>query len=240
MRGKARPAGLLVLLCAFVVMAIGASSANAEFGIKKWEALTCKKNVDTPASGTTTAPGLPPLAQSGEQCLASAEGAEREEYWYTQASGHPNWGITDFELNNKIQVGPELFFEGFPDKFVKDIEVRLPEGLNVNPEAAPACTTEQAEKGEFAACAAATLGKAIVGTNYITVGLKPPTSGECVPAAPVAGTPSKCPQLRAAVPVFNVEPFPACPRWSPFRRKTHSKNRRSRSSSATSIRLTRA
>jgi hypothetical protein len=210
MRGKARPAGLLVLLSALVILATGASPANAAFGIKEWEALTCKKNVDTPVVGTTTAPGLPPLAQSGEQCLASAEGAEQEEYWYRQASGHPNFGITDFELNNKIQGGPTLFFEGFPDGFIKDNEVHLPEGLNVNPFAAPACTQEQAETvvGLTVECPSEKGAGVIVGANYITVGLKPPTSGECVE---ITAELKKCPQLRAAVPVFNVEPKPGVP-----------------------------
>src|SRR6476620_346368 len=130
MRGKARPARLLVLLCAFAVMAIGASSANAEFGIKRWEALTCNANADTPTEpGLAKAViGLPPLPQDPEQCTAATPAK-----WYRQASGHPNWGITDFELNNTIAVGPGLFFEGFPDGFIKDNEVDRPDGLNVNP-----------------------------------------------------------------------------------------------------------
>ncbi len=210
MRGKARPAGLLVLLSAFVVLAIGASPANAEFGIKEWEALTCKENVDTPESGKTTAPGLPPLAQSGEQCLASTPSK-----WFTQAAGHPNFGITDFELNNLILPAPPLGFEGFPDGFVKDIQVDLPEGLGVNPEAAPACTTEQAELGKFAECVGEKGPTVIVGTNYLTIAVKSPSSGECVPAAP-SNPPSKCPQVRAAVPVFNVEPFNGVPSMVAF------------------------
>ncbi len=55
-------------------------------------------------------------------------------------------------------------------------------------------------------CRRNTASAAIVGTNYFTVGLKPPTSGECVPAAPSVGTPSKCAQARVNVPVFNVKP----------------------------------
>ena len=130
MRGKARPAGLLVLLCAFVVMAVGASSASAEFGIAKWEALTCNANSDTPTEkglGKAVA-GKPPLPQDPEQCTASTSAK-----WYRQASGHPNFGITAFELNTL--TGPGV--TGFPDGFIKDNEVHLPEGLNVNPEATP-------------------------------------------------------------------------------------------------------
>ena len=137
-------------------------------------------------------------------------GRDTEGKWYRQASGHPNWGITDFELNNKIAVGPELFFEGFPDGFIKDNEVDLPDGLNVNPLAAPSCTTKQAEEGKFGVGAGECLAEkgagVIVGTNYFTVGLKPPTSGECVPAAPTPTEVAKCAQARVNVPVFNVKP----------------------------------
>jgi hypothetical protein len=194
-----------VLLSAFVVLAIGASPAHAAFGIKNWEALTCSENVDTPGLGETTAPGLPPLAQSGEQCLASTPGK-----WYRQASGHPNFGITDFELNNTIQAAPTLFFEGFPEGFIKDNEVHLPEGLNVNPFAAPACTQEQAETvvGLTVECPGEKGAGVIVGINYITVAVKSPPSGECVE---ITAELKKCPQVRAAVPVFNVEPKPGVP-----------------------------
>jgi hypothetical protein len=98
-------------------------------------------------------------------------------------------------------------FEGFPDEFVKDIRVELPEGLNVNPEAAPKCTIEEMETNPVAECP-----DAIVGTNYFTVAVKAPTSGECPPGLP----PAKCPQIRAAVPVFNVVPFDGVPSMVAF------------------------
>ncbi len=41
MGSKRGPLGLLVLSAAFLVFAFGASSANAAFGIARWEALTC-------------------------------------------------------------------------------------------------------------------------------------------------------------------------------------------------------
>jgi hypothetical protein len=199
----ARPAGLLVLLCAFVVMAIGASTASAEFGIARWEALTCNANSDTPTEtglGKAVA-GKPPLPQDPEQCTAATPAK-----WYRQASGHPNFGITDFELNTFGE--PAL---GFPEGFIKDNEVHLPEGLNVNPEATPACTVAQAEEGEvgFGKC----LGEVgrgpatIVGFNYFTVALEAPT--------PTCAT-GKCTQARVKVPVFNVEPFDGVPSMVAF------------------------
>jgi hypothetical protein len=181
-------------------MAVGASSASAEFGIAKWEALTCNANSDTPTEeglGKAVA-GKPPLPQDPEQCTASTSAK-----WYRQASGHPNFGITAFELNTL--TGPGV--TGFPDGFIKDNEVHLPEGLNVNPEAAPACTIAQAELGEvgFKACAIATLGQAVVGFNYFTIAIEGPPCG--------AGG---CTQARVKVPVFNVEPFDGVPSMVAF------------------------
>ncbi len=135
------------LLIAFAVTALGvafvAPAAHAAFGIEKWSSLTCEKNEDIPA-----APALPPLPQSPEQCTESTPAK-----FFTQAAGHPNWGITDFTLNNAA---------GFPEGFVKDIIVDTPEGLSVNPEALPKCTIPQLSVNK---CPANTQ----VGTNYLTV-----------------------------------------------------------------------
>src|ERR1700744_3705345 len=77
-----------------------ASTANAAVGIQKWESLTCKTNEDLPAplpqkfgnkeevhpeSSMPVPPG---------QCKGSAAGT-----LYTQAGGHPNYGITDFKID---------------------------------------------------------------------------------------------------------------------------------------------
>jgi hypothetical protein len=150
MRVLARPLGLLTLTAAFLVLAFGASSAQAAFGIEKWESLTCKENVDTPGLGAPPIVGAFPLSQSEEQCLASTP-----EKWFTQSSGHPNEGITDFTLNNT---------SGAPDGAVNDIIVETPEGLSVNPEALPQCSLEQTETN-ILECPLSTL----VGINYLTV-----------------------------------------------------------------------
>jgi hypothetical protein len=150
MRFPARPLGLLTLAAALFVLAFGASSAQAAFGIEKWESLTCKENVDTPGLGAPPVVGAFPLSQSEEQCLASTP-----EKWFTQSSGHPNEGITDFTLNNT---------SGAPDGAVNDIIVETPEGLSVNPEALPQCSLEQTET-DILECPLSTL----VGINYLTV-----------------------------------------------------------------------
>ncbi len=180
-------------LIAAAVMALGAvfaaPSAQGAFGIANWEALTCKENVDTPAPGGTIA-GVFPLAKPAGQCTK-----DTPEKWFTQAAGHPPFGITDFTLNNK----PVGTGGGFPEGFVKEIIVDTPEGLSVNPEATPVkCTVEQLKQNP-PACPPTSL----VGINYFTVSASP-TGPACVP-------PAGCLQARAAVPVYNLEPFQGVP-----------------------------
>jgi hypothetical protein len=50
--------------------------------------------------------------------------------FFTQAAGHPQWGITTFEVNAPA---------GKPDGVVKRIRVDVPEGLAANPQALPSC-----------------------------------------------------------------------------------------------------
>jgi hypothetical protein len=191
MRGKARPLGLLALTTAFLILCFGASGARAEFGIEKWEVLTCKENIDLPAPGGEVV-GEPPLEPSPKPCTAATP-----SQWFTQATGHPPFGITDLTLNTLTGIGKE----GFPDGFVKDIIVDTPEGLGVNPEATPKCSLAVAEVNVLG-CPPTSL----VGLNYLTVAIEAPGPG-CVP---------KCEQKRVAVPVYNIEPFQGHPSMVAF------------------------
>jgi hypothetical protein len=139
---------------ALLLCACAAPSARADFGIAEWEALTCAVDV-TPVDPCT-----------------SADVSD----FYTQAAGHPNFGITAFKLN----TGP---FE-VPEGNVKDIRVELPEGLGVNPEATEQCTVAQL-------AASACPPGSLVGTNYLRaiVAAGPPPVATTIP-----------------VPVYNVEP----------------------------------
>jgi hypothetical protein len=178
------------LFIAIAVMALGAvfaaPAAHAEFGIEKWQALTCKENEDTPKVGEAPIVGLAPLPQSPGQCTK-----ETPEKWFTQAAGHPNWGITDFTLNTFPAAAPGV--GNFPEGFVKDIIVDTPEGLSVNPEALPQCTVKQLEETK---CPPASQ----VGVNYLTVAAATP------PCAPPS-----CPQARVALAVYNLVPFDKAP-----------------------------
>jgi hypothetical protein len=111
-------AAVLSVVAALATVALTASAAAAaeQFGVSKWEAGTCV-NVGCTDSG--------PI-----------------EYFYTQAAGHPNFGITDFRMNGVTQgvTGAVL-----PTGHVENVRVDLPEGLAVNPEAAPRCPKQEFE-----------------------------------------------------------------------------------------------
>ncbi|MGN6586126.1 MAG: hypothetical protein ACTHKT_01475, partial [Solirubrobacterales bacterium] len=129
----------------------------------------------------------PPLAKDPGQCTGATP-----EKWFTQAAGHPNFGITDFTLNTFTTPGAI----GFPEGFAKDIIVDTPEGLSVNPEAAPQCTVGQLET---LSCPPT----AIVGVNYLTVAAQSPPC-----TAPIPG---QCLNARVALPVYNLVPFEGAP-----------------------------
>jgi hypothetical protein len=184
------------LLIAVAVMALGAvlvaPSAHAAFGIEQWESLTCNENSDTPEVGEEPIVGEPPLAKDPEQCTGSTPAK-----FFTQSSGHPDFGITDFTLNTFATPGAI----GFPEDFVKKIVVNTPEGLSVNPEATPQCTLAQLSVNE---CPPASQ----VGVNYLTFAAQSPPC-----TAPIAG---KCLNGRVALPVYNVVPFEGAPSMVAF------------------------
>jgi hypothetical protein len=181
------------LIVVAVVMVLGAvftaPEAQGAFGIANWESLTCKSNEDTPKVGEAPIVGLAPLPKSAGQCT-KAEDLEHKERWFTQAAGHPNWGITDFTLNTFPAATPGV--GNFPEGFVRDIIVDTPEGLSVNPEAAAQCTVIQLEETKCPATSQ-------VGVNYLTVAAASP------PCAP------SCAYARVALPVYNLVPFEGAP-----------------------------
>jgi hypothetical protein len=98
--------GGLVLLCCLLMAPAGAQAA---FGPESFEAGTCVNNTCT---------------------YASVEANHKEAF--TQAAGHPDWGITTFEMNHS---GNNV--EGAA---LKRIRVDVPPGLAANPEALPSCS----------------------------------------------------------------------------------------------------
>lgn len=98
-----------------VVTIAGASGEAAAFGVSRWEAGTC----------------------TSEECTDKTP-----SLFYTQAAGHPSFGITDFRFEAEESEGLEGKVYR-PIGHVKDVRVDLPSGLAVNPEAVPACSEAQ-------------------------------------------------------------------------------------------------
>ena len=188
-----RSLALLVMCLGALFMASAAEAAPVT--ITKWESLTCKENNDLPVAAGVPEPGYEStLPDPPEQC----EGSTPEKL-YTQAAGHPNYGITDFRIATYPAIAG---VGGFPTSFLKEIVVDTPEGLSVNPEAAKQCTVAELTS---LSCSA----EARVGFNYLTVAAQSPneTTHVCEPTA-VAG---ECLQARVKLPVYNLIPFEGSP-----------------------------
>lgn len=183
---------ILVVVSGLSVLLMATGAQAAPITITKWESLTCKENNDLPVTPGVPEPGYEStLPTPPGQCT----GAELIKL-YTQAAGHPNFGITDFRLAT-FPPPPTTEVGGFPTSFVKDIIVDTPEGLSVNPEAAPQCTVEELTT---LTCPPT----AIVGFNYLTVAAQSPSGGKCAPAG-------ECLQARVKLPVYNLVPFEGSP-----------------------------
>ncbi len=129
-----REAAIVVVACAFLLAA--APAALASFGVEEshFEAGTCVN----------------------ASCTYSSVEANPEEA-FTQAAGHPPYGITAFEFNHQSGLlGQE------PEGSVKNIRVDLPPGLAGNPEALKQCSLKAFENNECSA-------ESRVGTNELVV-----------------------------------------------------------------------
>jgi hypothetical protein len=141
MRHAARIASLGALASAALFVCAWAPAAQA-FSVSKWEAGTCKET--------------------------SCKDSGSHEAFYTQAAGHPDFGITDFEFNFK-EAGLTKAKE--PEGNVKDVRVDLPPGLAVNPEATGTCT--EAQLDEFKCPAESKVGEdEATGTAELVLGIK--------------------------------------------------------------------
>jgi hypothetical protein len=124
---------VLVALLVGAVIGVVLPSAASAFSLTKWEAGTC----------------------ANTEC---SDHGPHEDF-YTQAAGHPNFGITDFRFAaTKTVVVPGVDEWEEPIGHVKDARVDLPTGLAVNPEATPQCEEVQLNKEEKLCPAASQVG----------------------------------------------------------------------------------
>jgi hypothetical protein len=127
--------GSIAVLASVVAMLVSAAPAPAAgFGVTEehFEAGTCVAEACTYKSPSTA--------------------------FYTQAAGHPPFGVTTFEFNSE-EPAPGVVL---PVGKVKNIRVDVPPGLAANPEAIEKC---EVAKFESNTCPAGSM----IGVNYLTV-----------------------------------------------------------------------
>jgi hypothetical protein len=127
MSWRARIAASIVLGVALAALA--AATAFAGFGAMVWEAGTCKTNTCT--------------YKQIEQEVAEKGHSDEA---FTQAAGHPPWGITTFELKSKETLPTIKEPEGNP---LKRVRVDVPPGLAANPQAPLSLTHEKCSIAHF-------------------------------------------------------------------------------------------
>ncbi len=175
----------LVALCSCAALAIVVPAAQAApgpgFGVETFVAANCTTAFETCGSEEIKlAPGLvysfpkePTLAQAKEQ-------------GYTQAAGHPPWGITDFKVNTEgtfPNEAPAGIAEG---KVVTHVRTDVGPGVSTNPEAVAQCSMQEFDgnpkeeeavpgSGFYAKseCSESGSGNTVIGVNKVTVYVGP-------------------------------------------------------------------
>jgi hypothetical protein len=117
-RGAVRPTWWGALATCLLLGLLLPDGALGSFEVSKWEAGTCKQS--------------------------SCSDAGPDEAFYTQAAGHPNFGITDFAFTYK--ESGVLVKAKEPEDNVQDVRVDLPPGLAVDPEVTEKCTESQLDE----------------------------------------------------------------------------------------------
>jgi hypothetical protein len=108
------------------LVAVSAPAAQASFGVEKFVAANCSEKYETCGEEPgTTFPKEPSLAEAKEQ-------------GYTQAAGHPAWGITAFKINTT-----GTFPNALPSGLVTHVRTDVAPGVSTNPEAVPQCSMEK-------------------------------------------------------------------------------------------------
>lgn len=107
-----------LLVCAGACASVGSPAAfGAGFGVESFFAANCK------------------VATCEKAANPSEEKKKAEEEGYSQAAGHPPYGVTDFKLK-RVEASPGLFV---PAENVKEFRIDVAPGVSTSPEAVPKC-----------------------------------------------------------------------------------------------------
>jgi hypothetical protein len=143
-RARRRPSLGVAVLLILLILPIASAHAAGSLGVASWEAGTC--------TGSE--------AQVKTECKYSNPNA-----FYTQAAGHPPWGLTGFELSNS-GAAPS------GQAGLRRLRVDVPPGLAANPQALPVCARAQFEANS---CPASTKAGFVELRAYVEIPLVPQT-----------------------------------------------------------------
>jgi hypothetical protein len=160
----------LAMVCGVLLAGVLPAAAQAASGIENFFASNCKVNTCKHTVGETAAE---------EKAHAIAEG-------FTQAEGHPNFGITDFKINTEGAFPNAAPAEAGAGAIVTHIRTDVAPGVATNPEAPLKCSFEEFGK-EFEPAPGAHTGlyeaptckaESELGVNQAVVWLGPKPSPE--------------------------------------------------------------
>jgi hypothetical protein len=127
---------LLVFVAAAVVVPAAQAAPTVPFGVETFVAANCSEAHETCGSET-----IGPYSLPKEPTIAEAK-----EQGYTQAAGHPAWGITDFKVNTEGEFPNAVPAGILEHKVVEHVRTDVGPGVSTNPEAVEKCSF--AEFGE--------------------------------------------------------------------------------------------
>jgi hypothetical protein len=216
MRSNARIALLAPLVGALLaLLAVSAPVAQAAppvpFGVEKFSAANCTAAYEGCAGEETT---IGPFEYWTPKETTSTE---EKIQGYTQAAGHPAWGVTDFQANTEGTLPNEVPAGLAEGKVVKHVRTDVGPGVSTNPEAVPKCTMKAFdgnEKEEEAVpgsgfylaptCPESGSGSTVIGVNRVTVYAGPNGVTAGVSDLPLEGTAYNVEQPQGVASVFGV------------------------------------
>jgi hypothetical protein len=134
MRLRARSLLLGTVACA--VVAISAPAAQGAFGVESFVAANCTEKHET--CGEEAIPLPPPFPPFVYSLPKEPSLTEAREGGYTQAAGHPPWGITAFKINTVGAIP-----NAAPTGVVTHVRTDVGPGVSTNPEAVAKCKMEE-------------------------------------------------------------------------------------------------
>ncbi len=216
MRSNARIALLAPLIGAVLALvAVSAPAAQAvvpvPFGVEKFSAANCTAAYEGCAGEETT------IGPFEYWTPKETTVAEEKTQGYTQAAGHPAWGVTDFKANTEGTLPNEVPAGIAEGKVVKHVRTDVGPGVSTNPEAVPKCTMKEFDasaKEEEAVlgsgfypkpeCAEAGATSTVIGVNKVTVYAGPNGVTAGVSDLPLEGTAYNVEQPQGVASVFGV------------------------------------